>query len=131
SSKAAAYSPTFRGSTIGADGLNFPVRDGKGCAPSPWPPKILVGSGRYPVILPTVYRSLPTLFYIKGQCAKGAHGKEQKEEEKRAEKRSFRPPGHKGRGGRAQAYGQLVPLGYGRCRPSTCGLSTWSSPTAL
>ncbi len=27
------------GSTIGADGLNFPVRNGKGWAPPPWPPK--------------------------------------------------------------------------------------------
>src|SRR5690554_5787931 len=42
--KAAAYSPTWCGSTIGADGLNFPVRNGKGWAPSPWPPKI-VGRG--------------------------------------------------------------------------------------
>ncbi len=38
--KAAAYSPTWCGSTIGADGLNFPVRNGKGWAPSPWPPKL-------------------------------------------------------------------------------------------
>src|SRR5690606_12907425 len=38
--KAAAYSPTWCSSTIGADGLNFPVRNGKGWAPSPWPPKI-------------------------------------------------------------------------------------------
>src|SRR5690554_6655044 len=37
--KAAAYSPTWCSSTIGADGLNFPVRNGKGWAPSPWPPK--------------------------------------------------------------------------------------------
>ena len=27
------------GSTIGAGGLNFPVRDGKGWAPPPWPPR--------------------------------------------------------------------------------------------
>ena len=27
------------GSTIGADGLNFPVRNGKGWTPSPWPPE--------------------------------------------------------------------------------------------
>ena len=40
--KAAAYSPTWCSSTIGADGLNFPVRNGKGWAPSPWPPKIFV-----------------------------------------------------------------------------------------
>ena len=39
--KAAAYSPTWCSSTIGADGLNFPVRNGKGWAPSPWPPKNL------------------------------------------------------------------------------------------
>ena len=39
--KAAAYSPTWCSSTIGADGLNFPVRNGKGWAPSPWPPKIV------------------------------------------------------------------------------------------
>jgi hypothetical protein len=38
SKKAAAYSPTWCSSTIGADGLNFPVRNGKGWAPSPWPP---------------------------------------------------------------------------------------------
>ena len=40
--KAAAYSPTSYGSTIGADGLNFPVRYGKGWAPSPWPPGFFV-----------------------------------------------------------------------------------------
>ena len=28
--EAATYSPTWCGSTIGANGLNFPVRDGKG-----------------------------------------------------------------------------------------------------
>ena len=39
--KAAAYSPTWFSSTNGADGLNFPVRNGKGWAPSPWPPKIV------------------------------------------------------------------------------------------
>ena len=39
SRKAATYSPTWCGSTIGADGLNYPVRYGKGWAPSPWPPK--------------------------------------------------------------------------------------------
>ncbi len=33
---------------------------------------------------------------------------------------------------RARApHGQLVPLGSGRRRPCTCGLSTWWSPTAL
>lgn len=37
--KAATYSPTWCGSTIGANGLNFPVRNGKGWAPSPWPPR--------------------------------------------------------------------------------------------
>ena len=42
--KAAAYSPTSYGSTIGADGLNFPVRYGKGWAPSPWPPGFFVVS---------------------------------------------------------------------------------------
>ena len=42
SKKAAAYSPTSYGSTIGADGLNFPVRYGKGWAPSPWPPEFCV-----------------------------------------------------------------------------------------
>ena len=40
--KAAAYSPTSYGSTIGADGLNFPVRYGKGWTPSPWPPEFCV-----------------------------------------------------------------------------------------
>ena len=30
--KAATYSPTWYSSTIGADGLNFPVRNGKGWA---------------------------------------------------------------------------------------------------
>ena len=39
SRKAATYSPTWCGSTIGANGLNFPVRNGKGWAPSPWPPR--------------------------------------------------------------------------------------------
>ena len=39
SRKAATYSPTWCGSTIGANGLNFPVRYGKGWAPLPWPPK--------------------------------------------------------------------------------------------
>src|SRR5690606_1673893 len=43
--KAAAYSPTWCSSTIGADGLNFPVRNGKGWAPSPWPPKIVGRDG--------------------------------------------------------------------------------------
>ena len=37
--KAATYSPTLCGSTIGADELNYPVRYGKGWASSPWPPK--------------------------------------------------------------------------------------------
>ena len=39
SRKAATYSPTWCGSTIGANGLNYPVRYGKGWAPLPWPPK--------------------------------------------------------------------------------------------
>ena len=41
-------------------------------------------------------------------------------------------PSVKGRDGRVRKPdGQLVPLGYGYYYPSTYGLSTWSSPTAL
>ena len=32
---AATYSPAGEGSTIGASGLNFSVRDGKRCSPEP------------------------------------------------------------------------------------------------
>ena len=42
SKKAATYSPTWCGSTIGANGLNYPVRYGKGWAPLPWPPKFSI-----------------------------------------------------------------------------------------
>ena len=42
SRKAATYSPTWCGSTIGANGLNYPVRYGKGWAPLPWPPKFSI-----------------------------------------------------------------------------------------
>ena len=47
SKKAATYSPTWCGSTIGADGLNFPVRNGKGWTPSPQPPEFYVRSAHY------------------------------------------------------------------------------------
>ena len=36
--EAAPYFPAGERSIIGAAGLNFPVRNGKGCAPALWPP---------------------------------------------------------------------------------------------
>ena len=46
--KAATYSPTWYSSTIGANGLNFPVRNGKGWAPSQWPPKNISSRSQVP-----------------------------------------------------------------------------------
>ena len=75
-------------------------------------------------------RAWPKHDIIKGQCAKCAHERKQKEPRGAGQEEKVLGPPLPG-GPRAQAYGQLVPLGYGRCRPSTYGLSTWSSPTAL
>src|SRR5690606_31265456 len=113
--KAAAYSPTWCGSTIGADGLNFPVRNGKGWAPSPWPPRSLPGSP-----------GLNTL-YVNDMV-----GTDAQHPFKRRNRVPQEPPERfRAKGANAQAYGQLVPLGCMHRCTSTCGLSTWSSPTAL
>ena len=127
SKKAATYSPTWCGSTIGANGLNFPVRNGKGWAPSPWPPRTCPGPvpgslGDVPGIagkLQEQFHQIDMTYYGTDACIR-------KEESTRYVMiiRSLRK-------GNAQAYGQLVPLGCMHRCTSTYGLSTWSSPTAL
>ncbi len=94
------------GSTIGADGLNFPVRYGKGWTPSQWPPE--------------TFRCIPHHNILTLDTMTSEHFLVQ-----------TIPPRGRPRDAGAQAYGLLVPLGCVRHRTCTCGLSTWSSPTAL
>ena len=101
-------------SIIGAAGLNFSVRNGKRCAPAQWPPLPCPGRAlrRRESHAHTAPASRPSRIPACPARTAAADG--------RAPRR-----------GRAQAFGQLVPLGSThRCAP-TCGLSTWSSPTAL
>ena len=122
--KAATYSPTWCGSTIGANGLNFPVRNGKGWAPSPWPPRFypeLVSGPPCPKVIRCRKGISSNLYDI---CWDGPLARPKKESTKYC---FYKEP----REGGAQAYGQLVPLGCMHRCTSTYGLSTWSSPTAL
>src|SRR5690606_25273872 len=109
--KAAAYSPTWCSSTIGADGLNFPVRNGKGWAPSPWPPKIY-GPRRAVRATLAAPRGRNIVDMIgTGTAWKKNVGRAGRTPVRTVIKKKSSPP-RKG-AGFVQANGQLVPLGYG------------------
>ncbi len=135
SRKAATCSPTWCGSTIGADGLNFPVRNGKGWAPSPWPPKIFPscspkggGTGyilfRFRFSLP-LWGSRTGNDIIMGQARRKGHSIFWANSLFWYKKGFFRPPFPKEKGALRKLDGQLVPLGYMYRYTSTYGLSTW------
>ena len=102
---AADYFPTVSRSIIAAAGLNFSVRDGKRCAPALVPPLGLPATG------------------APGGSATGIP-------RGGTSKRSHTTP-QRILGAARQAFGPLVPLGSTSRNAHTCGLSTWSSPTAL
>ena len=88
-------------STIGAEGLNFPVRNGKGWAPSQWPPTALCAR---PPFVGAVPLSFGSFGYVNDDDDGG---------------RGVRKGIRQGRQGRPaahaeikkEAFGQLVPLG--------------------
>ena len=90
--------PSRPGSTIGAGGLNFRVRDGTGCFPPLWPPKrCSPGSVRSGTI-------------VESASPRAELGNCDSEREQ------------------SQVLGLLVPVGSTRCRAYTSGLSTsWSA----
>jgi hypothetical protein len=95
--------PSRPGSTIGAGGLHFRVRDGTGCFPSAMATETVV-----PV------RSLET----PRDNSEGASLEQSSGTAIASASRS-------------QALGLLVPVSSTRCRASTSGLSTWWSARGL
>ena len=115
---AAGYFPTLSRSIIAAAGLNFSVRDGKRCAPARCRRAVVRSIGRR-----------------EGRFAEEGGGPQGKVPAGRPGRGTARaaPPAAPATGGgaRRKRSGPLVPLGSTRRRAHTCGLSTWSSPTAL
>ena len=98
---AANYFPTVSRSIIVAAGLNFSVRNGKRCAPAQWPPLVFLWSSAF---RPCGWGKPTPAWTREAHCVRVR---------------------------RAEAFGQLVPLGSTCRHAHTCGLSTWSSTTAL
>ena len=121
---AATYFPTLSRSIIGAAGLNFSVRDGKRCAPALLPPLVsLVAIG---------LQSAVRLFLgaLPG-CGKGEGRRRVSPLSVVLSRLSLDLSRKAALPARPRAFGPLVPLGSTSRNAHTCGLSTWSSATAL